>query len=315
MNGRRVVAAVVAVGLVVGAIVVRRSIDDGSTGGSTGGGSPSLLCTPETEAACRALGGRITVEDPGVTADRLAGATAELGADLWVAPKVWIDLVAERRRQASLGDGPLAAATPVLANTPLDLVIKDTSVTTATAACNGVIDWACIAGPGTRAGIRVGVDPTSTTPGLLTRVALTAALLGTTAYATNDFDDPRFTDGVAALNGSLVVGGQGGTTALERLLNIPASSDAATAVGAVATPSVAGAAASSTLKVLTPAPRVSAQAIAAGSRTAVSSLDVGELRGALTGHGWTAGAAPGSPANSGLPNAGVMVGLISRWNG
>ena len=318
MNGRRVLAALVAIGLVVGAVAIRRSLDDttASSNPSGDGGRLALLCTPETEAACRRLDASVTVEDPGLTVDRLATANGGLGADAWVTPRVWIDIAVERRTLAGLSDEtPIARRTKVLATSPLALVIKNDVAATVTAGCAGKLDWACIARTIDRPAFRVGIDPTTTTQGLLSVAALTGGLLGRTDYASNDFDDETFVDGTTRIRGAIPVAGPGGSTALDRLLLIPATASAVTSVGAVARSAVKGSRDEATLTVSVPTPVVSAQVVAAGSRDGVGRVDDAALGEALGATGWVTGGAQGRAANGGVPRAGVVVALSDKWNG
>ena len=250
-----------------------------------------------------------------MTVDRLATVEGRLGADAWVTPRVWVEIAVERRTLAALSAAPVAARTKVLATSPLDLVIKNDVAATVTAGCAGTLDWACIARTIDSPAFRVGIDPTTTTQGLLSVAALTAGLLGRTDYASNDFDDETFVDGITRIQGAIPAAGPGGSTALDRLLLIPATASAVTSLGAVARSAVAGSRDEATLTVSVPTPVVSAQVVAAGSRDGVGRVDDAALGEALGATGWVTGGGQGRAANGGVPRAGVMVALSDKWNG
>ena len=77
---KRVAAIAAAVAMVAGAWVVRDSLDERGGDGPGGGSAPEELrmtCATELDAVCRRLadstpGLTVRIEDPGITADRLA---------------------------------------------------------------------------------------------------------------------------------------------------------------------------------------------------------------------------------------------------
>src|SRR4051794_4314068 len=105
---RRLVAVLVAVALVVIALVIRNGVDRG--GGST---KLNLVCTPELESICDSLGSHVavTIENPGITADRLEKSGAN-GMDGWLTPGPWTDLVQQARIRA--GNPALLSPSPIL---------------------------------------------------------------------------------------------------------------------------------------------------------------------------------------------------------
>lgn len=211
---RRVLALLVAVGLVVGAVFVRRAIDDDNDKSSKGTGSDSasaeVICATELGDACREatidggpLEGRtVTVEDPGVTAARLS--TERSAADVaWLVPSVWVDVVAANRKEAQFGalprtSKPLAAAS-LVAVAPRDRADvlttkceKDNGwATTCIADAAGGL-WSAIGGQPTWGRVEVGLGPRTTTGWLL---AVTSAVAGRTGRAGFDTTDLDFDDG------------------------------------------------------------------------------------------------------------------------
>jgi hypothetical protein len=99
-----VLAVLVAIGMVAGALYVRGRIDDDDGGGAGrgrgggGDGPVTLVCAPELEAACAESGAdEVDVEDAAVTAERLLTADAT-GFDAWLTPGPWPAMVDELRR-------------------------------------------------------------------------------------------------------------------------------------------------------------------------------------------------------------------------
>ncbi|MGI8794088.1 MAG: extracellular solute-binding protein [Acidimicrobiales bacterium] len=153
MAGRRIIAFIVAIGMVVGAIVARSLATDGTV---TGGPSDlQLVCTTELKALCLAMDAQgmaeVTVEPASVTAERLiaADATGEEAdaVDGWLTPGPWAAMVDEARRAA--GRQPLFAELgEPIARTAL-LYIAGPSAAGKGPDClrppSGGIPWACFA--------------------------------------------------------------------------------------------------------------------------------------------------------------------------
>lgn len=172
---RRFAALVAAVGLVIGAVQLRAALDDDPDGQK--GNSASLvtvICDPAVEAACRAVGGvRVTVEKPGVTAERLASG-GRLDADAWVVAAPWVDIATYGpQRHERL------PATKPIASSQLSAVVR---VGSSAAACT---DWTCLAA----AGASTAHDKVDTTGGLAGIGALAGGRVGRADFSTNDLDD------------------------------------------------------------------------------------------------------------------------------
>ena len=114
---KRLVAALVAVALVGGALWLRSKRDDTASGDdptttTAPGPAQSILCVPELEAACRAAaaeeGLTVTVEPAGDTVDRLAAADNP-GPVLWATlasfPELVDDLPRSRRPHPAVQRG------------------------------------------------------------------------------------------------------------------------------------------------------------------------------------------------------------------
>lgn len=211
---RRVLALLVAVGLVVGAVFVRRAIDDDNDKSSKGTGSDSasaeVICATELGDACSEatidggpLEGRsVTVEDPGVTAARLS--TERSAADVaWLVPSVWVEVVKANRDAAGLR--PLPQANKPLAQAPLVAVAPADRAEVLTSQCGEawktscVADaaggsWSAIGGQPGWGTVKVGLGPRTTTGWLLAATSAVASRTGLPDFATNDLDvDDGFT--------------------------------------------------------------------------------------------------------------------------
>jgi hypothetical protein len=114
----RILAVLVTIGMVAGAIYIRDRIDDDGGGGAGGNGGAQLVCDPVLEAACRAVSGDVVVEDAATTAERVIGADSFEG-DGWVTAGPWPAMVDELRETAGrtplFGDGGRVVASSRMA--------------------------------------------------------------------------------------------------------------------------------------------------------------------------------------------------------
>src|SRR4051812_13301853 len=216
MAARRVLAAVVAVALIVIAVVIRNGMDNGSDGGSAGGGgTPRLVCTPELERVCAALGPDVDlkIEEPGVTATKLEQATTDTGIDGWLAPGRWGEMVVAARKAAS--KDPLLKIGLPLARSQIGLAAWPDRYSVLIKSCaNAQISWKCVgdvAGKGTWANaggppewgqIKIGFpDPVNDATGLAALAASTAGYFGKAPgeLSSADLDDAGYRSWVRGL--------------------------------------------------------------------------------------------------------------------
>jgi hypothetical protein len=150
----RVLAVAVAVLLVVGAFFVRRDvIEDGD--GDDGGNDPpeELLCATEFSQVCTAYAAGdpsvdVTIEDAGVTLDRLAALDEDAAVPLWLTVEPYPAMVDSIRSGARAE--PLGFTTTVLAASPLGVALpSDGRLDVLIVACDTQPLWRCI---GTNAG-------------------------------------------------------------------------------------------------------------------------------------------------------------------
>ncbi len=322
----RLLAVLVAVGLVVGAVVVRGGLD-GSDGGGTDGAF-RLRCGRDLAEVCERLAREdpdieVSVEDEGVTADRLAAPDARPDFDAWLTVGPWADLVADDRRIAGATGRVLGRPGPVLAAARAAILAQaDRAAVLRTHCGTAGVNWACIGDATGRPWSEIGgsaawgvVKPGLAAPdggtGLVTVAQAVSSRLGTTDWAANDLDDPT----VAGWFDQLVRGARQadaeGTDPARRFLVIPASFGA---VGTVEGRSTA-AAGRRGAETIYPEPVSTAEVrlVPTAGRSAASAADrigTDRLRDALRAEGWPTGR-DGGP---GLPSAGALQALRTRWD-
>lgn len=188
----RIIALLVAVGMVVGAYTYRSSLAGSDDGPGQATGTPRIVCATELEAACRAMKAKedlaITVEAAATTADRLTSAAPDAAGipDAWLVPGPWPTMVDEARRAA--GRPPLFAplGEPV-ARTVMLLVARAGNAGAGQPCLTGAATWRCVGDAATAATpFRLsGPDPTSATS-VVAYGALAGAFLGDPDFASND---------------------------------------------------------------------------------------------------------------------------------
>lgn len=344
---KRVVALLAAVGLVVGAVFVRRAMDDtandgsGSTTATTGtGGStddrPTLLCSTELAAACRTLSGvKLTIEDPGVSAKKIGLHDGGLGYDAWLVAKPWADIVDLRRARNTYS--PLPSRTPVLAHGAA-LAVVDTARNTAVSGVGGqpacdpagrIVDcalahpgeqWGAVGGQAAWGTIKVGLpDPTRTTVGMSV-LAQTAVdwvhRPGTDPAAVTALadlvDDPDFADHLHALKAAVPSDAATAADPVRQLLTVPQSYSVAFGADQATRRQVSGSATPSRWTMASFGPSI--DIVAVGTLPVARSRVVSALQAA----GWkappAAGRSDGLPPVNSSPDPAVIEGLVDLWS-
>jgi hypothetical protein len=282
---RRILAVLVAIGMVTGAVYIRGRIDDDNgDGGGNGGGNGPLVCDPEVLEACLEVSDDIVAEDAAATAERLLTAD-RLEFDGWVTPGPWPAMVDALRSAASrpelFGDGG-----QVLASSRMALVAPDAPS-----------DWRtageAVGGDALRLGWR---DPASGL-GVLQVGAFAVGYFGGSEFARNDFD-AAFTSYLEGIEDEAAVARnplerrlQQGISFAEAVVTFQAEAERLLEEAA---PGRRG-----DLQPLYPDPVVAVEAVLAGTEDGA-----GDLRDALDEQGWDV------PADrSGLPSPGVLAAL------
>ena len=346
MRVRSVVALVVAVGMVVGALYVRGGMLGDGGGGPLSPLSPDepleLVCVTELKVACEAMAGDgvvVRTEEAGVTAAAL-GATAGATDDLWLTLAPWPQMVAETRQRE--GREPLSAAAPIrLGRSPLVLVAWQDRAAVLAQECRADFSWRCI---GRAAGgswadledeggqvswgpVKPGhADPSQNATGLLVLGQAVSDFLGDAEFSTRDLDGDEFLTWFTDLERAVPDFGRAGSTPLQQMLQFgPARYDVVGTTEAEAGPLLERSAKRAERLIVRPAqPLVVADVVLAPLRPE-SEGRVGEVveraGEALAAAGWhvegqplAAGVDPAAlPDEPGTPSPGVLDALRTRW--
>ncbi len=335
---KRLLALVVAVALVVGAVVLRSRLDssggsgaDVAAGGSGGAaGALRLGCIEELRAVCEALDAAdddltVVIEPAGSTMRTLTAPDASAPIDGWLTFAPLVGVVAIERQQKLL-DPILGQPEAVLARSPLGISIWPERADALTATC-GELTWRCL---GERAGERwsalggqetwgtlrvTNPSPVDSGAGLLTVGHIGVSYFGGASFSTNDIRGDAgfgaFFDRVEQLVPTT-------SSPFEDQLRFErAKFDAVGVVTAQAEPVIARSRyRDGGLRLVVPQPAAFAEVVlvpvlgAPGAAGAARARD--DVVDALVDAGWDAvdgaAGAPG-PASSGLPADGVLIAL------
>lgn len=342
---RRVAAVVGAVLLVVLAVAVRSRLT-GDVRGTTA--APArLICVSELATYCRELDAEhddltVRIEEAGVTQAALAVEDVDpeaLGIDGWLAPTAMVEMVRAQRSSEGLPE-VLAPSGATLGRTPTVMAVWSDRLVALEDHCGGTVSWNCVAEvadqPWVEAGgesgwgdVKVGFPSIETSDGVLTVAAATASLVGTEAYASNDFADLAFQEKLGNLARSSARSVPRGTNPVTELLTKgPASLQIAASTEAVAGPAVAASARGDKVRLLYPTPMVTADLVltpiegAAGGERLGEILSSDDSAARLAAAGWRVDGQPNAtgvatdpplPATSGAPKGGVLIALRSTW--
>ncbi|KAA0235998.1 MAG: hypothetical protein JJLCMIEE_00651 [Acidimicrobiales bacterium] len=348
---KRLLALVVAVGLVLGAIAIRGwasgdSGDEAGTGNeATPDGAITIVCDADLEAVCHELelsvdDVTVRVEEAAVTAEALSQAnTGAADVDGWLVSQPWPGMVAERRDAA--GQVPvLGSPSAALAVSPGVMVMDRERQRVLAANCGGEITWECVGevagdpwpvvgGEEAWGEIKPGEQPPDTSAGLLILGQAASSFFGTSDFASNDFSaDPAFRPWFEKLARSVPDYTPPAGTPLQQFLVIPASYDVVGALEAQAGPAVASSRDRDRLTIAYPSPMLSAEVVLVPTSPAVSGESLVERLGeerlgeVLAGQGWRVqgislaeGLDPDIDVGDSapLPGAGVLDALRSLW--
>lgn len=327
----RVLALVVAVGLVLGALAVRNRGEDGTDVGPGTGGGDALTVSCPTE--WRALCGDVLPDTDVVTAgaDAIAAGLTS-GEGTAVLPSAWADVVDDARARA--GRDPLVRS-DVLATTPLVVVAFADRAAVLADACGvelSALDWACI---GEHAGSRwedLGGDvrwgtvvPGHLAPTSATGLVATAGVIGArtgTPFSLNDLRDVGFSSWFGRVERAVASfrppGGSHMTAMVTRgpsAANVAMVTEAELATRGLDT-------AFGSLVVAVPQPLHEVALVAVGTdRGLVEDVADAVSAEALVAAGWrTSDAAPaGSPISdlppvTPTPSGGVLTAVLDVWD-
>jgi hypothetical protein len=324
MLAKRLVAALVAIGLVVGAVWLRSRIDSGGDDEPAGPSSTvppttTLLCVPEVAAACRAVpGAEVVVEPAGTTIDRLAGADAP-GPVRWVTLAPLPALVDDLRGRTGLP--PLFATTDVLASSKLVIVGRIAQMDVLGQHCASAPAWKCLGevagapwsdlgGQAAWGTVKPAHESAATSArGLLTFANAVVSWFGRADLTTSDLADQAFLDWVRRLERSVPSFGGPETTPFEQMLLVPEINVVGTTEAEV---EAEAGARRGELALTYPAPMAQADAVVASSADgALPTPSVEALSTALQAAKW---GAPSPATDGGLPPTPLLQALRQLWS-
>ena len=305
-------ALIVAIGLVVGAVFVRRAIDDEDTTS----GDPSqpssqaagtILCASDLGDVCTNVD-RATTEPPAVTVERLVKGEP-LGADAWIVAAPWPQIALERLARQGRPLGLRVPITP-LARTPLALYARP-PVAAVLDQCGSNIDWKCLSRSVTT--VRVDFeDPSASTAGLLAVIQQATSFYGSADFGSNDF---RLFDRELAQLKSARATAPSGATVFERF-GLFSHADVLVGLHAVGERQLLRAQFKDKLAGRGAAPTISADVVVVSTDDPSAKTNEA-VRAALSTAGWSTNASGANnlPPTSQLPTADVIIALQDLWRG
>ena len=300
---------IIAIGMIVGAVFVRRAIDDNPSGATTSPGPSSptatgnVVCASDLGDVCAGVRNAI-VEDPAVTVARLVKGEP-LAADAWIVAAPWPQIAIEQARSQGLALA-LTVPTTAIARTPLSFFLLNSAADDVRAKCGAAVDWKCLLQAG--ASVRLDFeDPSTSTAGLLAVVQQATSFYGSDDFGSNDFR--QFDRELAQLKSGRATA-PSGATVFERF-GLFTHADVLSGLASVGNQQLPRAQFKGKL-VLAPAnPPIAADVVVA-TTTNASPVKSDELRSTFTKAGWTTSDL--GPLSV-LPTADVMIALQSLWKG
>jgi hypothetical protein len=303
---KRAVALLVAIGLIVGAIAIRRAIDDDGDDSAGPADPPSsstgiILCAADLGDVCAALTD-VKTEPPAQTVDRLVKGEP-LNADAWLVAAPWPQVALERAARRGQALALRVPDTP-LARSPLSFYVRGGGVASAIDQCGVSIDWKCLSTKSVRIDFE---DPATSTAGLLSVVQQATAFFGSAEFGSNDFG--LFERELAQLKTGRATA-PSGTTVFERF-GLFTHADVLVTLHAVGERQLLRAQFEGKLTPRGAAPTISADAVLVGAREPAKKT-TDDVRSQLSKAGW---ATDNLPPTTALPTADVIIALQDLWKG
>ena len=311
---RRVATVVVAAAMIVGAFVIRRNVIEGDEGDDDVGPPPveeasELVCLTELQSTCDELAAArpdldVTVEDAGITLDRLAEGDP---VPLWLTFEPFPEMA------GASAAGDVLAVSALAISTPADrqAVLATHSATDPIWRCIGDAaddPWAEIGGEDNWGAVEPSIGDARRSAAALASLAVAVAgYLGTAEYTSTQWStDPAFAPWVSRLVRAVPVTQLSGGTPAATMVTRPTVNIAATSDAEVA----ALGASIERFESSYPEPSMWLQAVLA----APAGADVPEglaqdVRATLLAQGWDAPDAATQP----LPSANTMIALRQLW--
>lgn len=305
---RRALALIVAIGMVVGAVFVRRAIDDdpnASAGTSRDQSSATgrVLCASDLGDVCAGVGDAI-VEDPAVTVERLAKGDP-LGADAWIVATAWPQIALERAGRQGRTLSVTVPATPI-ARTPLSFFLRSAAADSVRSRCGATLDWKCLLK--NSASVRFDFDdPAASIAGLLAVIQQATAFYGSSDFGSNDFR--LFDRELAQLKAGRATA-PSGATVFERF-GLFSHADALAGLTSVGSQQLQRAQFKDKLVAAAAGPSVTADVVVVTTANP-SPVKNDDVRSAFTKAGW---ATSDLGALSVMPTPDVIIALQDLWKG
>lgn len=342
---RTVLALVAATAMIVGALYVRGEVGPGGGVGALANDEPArLVCVEELASVCEEIAQadndiEVTVEEAGVTAERLTGPETP-AHDAWLTIAPWPQIVSEARQREVQLPLPADGGDTVYARSPLVTSVWTERAAVLQRRCQGSITWRCIArhagtpwseigGEAQWGQLRPGYQsPAESATGLLVLGQIASDLLGKTTFSNRDFEDDTFLRLLTDLEEAVPDRGSGGNTPLQQQLQFgPGKFDIVGTTEAEAAPLIERSPRAAALELRYPETVVVAEVVLAPLGSGDGSDRLRELveesgSAALARAGWRvegeSGAAgaptePALPPESNLPPAGVLDALRGLW--
>lgn len=324
---KSVLAVLVAVGLIAGALFVRNDVLDGRSliggggGGApvAGGGAAPEVPEGEVRVACDAALGDGCPEGAtrlDVTAMLAAFEDDAQAFEVVVAPSIVLELI----EGSGTTQARFAAERDVLATSPLLLAVAGSRSAAVQEACGAAVTWTCAADLVQEGALTLGLtDPDARTDGLAALAALTGGFLDTATYSTNSLSGSDFFTWLDALG----AGSQVSADPVSTLIRFNGSrNDSAVVIEAPGLGTI-GRSAQAVPDTHWPEPLASVAVVAVA--VAGTEADVRPVAHAaaesLLAVGWRGpdgtpveDGPPLDPDDDGLPSGGVLFALQDRWN-
>jgi hypothetical protein len=310
---KRLATVVVAIGLIVGAFVLRRNVIEGDDDADAGNGpepASELTCLTELAEVCAAIAGDqagldVRVEDSAATLERLAqGETVPL----WLTFEPFPAMASGAGETAILGASELSVAAPP---GRLD-VLSSHCPTTTLWRCTGDAAgdaWTTVGGEPGWGRVEPSVGDAGTSAAALASFASAAAgYFGTTSFGAVELQDPSFFAWVRPLVQAVPVSELSGRTPVATMLTRPSAVNLA---GTSDAELASLGASTRKLESRYPEPSMWLQAVLAAPAGADVPQDLAaDAAAALTAAGWDRPSAATAP----LPPATTMVALRELWD-
>jgi hypothetical protein len=329
MVAKRLAALIAAVALIVGAVALRRSLDNkssaspaapGATPASTGPRSPSapvtIVCITELAAACDAARASGAATSVAPYADTLSAIGEGAIPAVWVTLAPIDRMAVDAANQRVYGDAPSP-----LASSPLVIAAATDRATALVTACGGTIGWKCIGENSTKAWTDLGgqaswgrllaghADPSKSATGLLTLGAAAAGYFGNTSFNQAEMNgDGDFGLWFGRLESKMPAGVFSLASPLDAMIGRKLVGVVGTTDADVAQRTGAQRSALTT----TPSGAVAIAVVAVTEGNQLDDSTLAAMGTALADAGWSA--APPDPTANGLPSPGALRTLRDNWS-